>query len=225
MPDWSYHPLKKIALSKWEAKNSRQFIHHSMRTIASIPGGKRLIEFLGHNRTSPLLQQQVNGTHFNSPIGLSCRLDPQLTGVTAFQELGLSFIEIGPIMVKKPARQLPPKWQKQQISFSHTEEKVLLKNALKLVITENIHIPLFARLDESLNRQDLYTCITQLSPYVDGFFLYANQIEKLDSDIGATLYQMLRQSSKSQEQLVDLLSMLLFQLLRIIIVNIVTLSR
>ncbi|WP_339215651.1 dihydroorotate dehydrogenase [Solibacillus sp. FSL W8-0372] len=201
MPDWSYHPLKKIALSKMEAKNSRQFIHHSMRTIASIPGGKRLIEFLGHNRTSPLLQQQVNGIHFNSPIGLSSKLDPQLTGVTAFQELGLSFIEIGPILVKKPARQLPPKWQEQQISFSHTEEKVLLKNALKLVITKNIHFPLFARLDESLNRQDLYTCITQLSPYVDGFFLYASQIEQLDSDIGATLYQIISaDSAKTIEQ-------------------------
>lgn len=195
MPDWSYHPLKKIALSKMEAKNSRQFIHHSMRTIAAIPGGKRLIEFLGHNRTSPLLKQQVNDTHFNSPIGLSCKIDPQLTGITAFQELGLSFIEIGPIVVKTSALQLPPQWQAQQISFSHTGEKVLLKNALKLVINQNIHIPLFVRLDESLNKQDLYTCIAQLTPYVDGFFLNASHIEQLDSDMGVTLYQIISTDS------------------------------
>ncbi|WP_336046448.1 beta/alpha barrel domain-containing protein [Solibacillus ferritrahens] len=190
MPDWSYHPLKKIALSKMEAKNSRQFIHHSMRTIAAIPGGKHLIEFLGHNRTNPLLKQQVNGTHFNSPIGLSSKLDPQLTGVTAFQELGFNFIEIGPIVVKKPAVQLPPQWHDQHISFSHTEEKVLLKNVLKLVITKNIRIPLFARFDENLSKQELYTCITQLTPYVEGFFLYSDQIAQLDLDIGATLYQI-----------------------------------
>ena len=136
MPDWSYHPLKKMVLSKVEAKKSRQFIHHSMRIIASLPGGKHVIEFLGHNKTSPFLQRNINNIDFKSPIGLSGSLDPQLTGMTAFQELGFGYLEIGPIVFREPTIQIPPKWQQNHISFSSTGEKVTLKKALQLIITK-----------------------------------------------------------------------------------------
>ena len=181
MPDWSYHPLKKIVLSKIEAKKSRQFIHHSMRMVASLPGGKHVIEFLGHNKTNPLLQKNINNIHFNSPIGLSGSIDPQLTGMTAFQQLGFGYLEIGPIVFREPKNQIPPIWQQNHISFSTTGEKVTLKNAFQFFMTNNIKVPLFARLDESLGIFELRRCIEQLSPFVDGFFLYTKQLNQLDN--------------------------------------------
>lgn len=190
MPDWSYHPLKKIILSKVEAQKSRQFIHHSMRIVASLPGGKYVIEFLGHNGTSPLLQKSINNINFKSPIGLSGLINPQLTGMTAFQELGFGYLEIGPIVFRQPTIQIPPRWQQKHISFSNKSEKVTLKKALQFVITKNIHVPLFARVDESLCTLDLRRCIEQLSPFVDGFFLYTKQLKQLDSETEIPIYQI-----------------------------------
>lgn len=191
MPDWSYHPLKKIALSKIEAKKSRQFIHHSMRTVASLPGGKHVIEFLGHNATSSLLHKQLNNTNFKSPIGLSGMLDPELTGTTAFQELGFGYIEMGPIVFRAPTTQITPQWQQNQIAFSTSSEKVTLKRALQVVLATKFHVPLFARLDENLCAVDLQRCMEQLSPFVDGFFLYAKQVALLRWEIGVPIYQIL----------------------------------
>ncbi len=191
MPDWSYHPLKKVILSKLEAKNSRQFIHHSMQTIASIPGGKKLIEFLGHNKTSTILHKNINQIFFKSPVGLSSSIDPQLGGTVAFQELGFGFLEIGPIVFQKPSIIIPPVWQQNHIAFSNNGEKVSLKAALQLVITKKLHVPIFARLDESLSIFDLQQCIEQLSPFVDGFFLYSHHIEQLVSKVGVPIYQII----------------------------------
>lgn len=191
MPDWSYHPLKQVALSKIEAKKSRQFIHHSMRIVASLPGGKHVIEFLGHNATSPLLHKQLNNTHFKAPIGLSGMLDPQLTATTAFQELGFGYLEIGPIVFRAPAIQIAPQWQNNHIAFSTSGEKVTLKRALQVVIANEFHVPLFARLDESLCKVDLQHCMEQLSPFVDGFFLYSKQLELLHCEIGVPIYQII----------------------------------
>ena len=191
MPDWSYQPLKKLVLSKVEAKKSRQFIHHSMRMVASIPGGKHVIEFLGHTKTSSLLQKNIAHIPFKSPIGLSGYIDPQLTGITAFQELGFGYLEIGPIVFREPIIQIPPEWQQNQLSFSKNGEKVSLKKALQLVITKNIHVPLFARLDESLCTLELQRCMAQLSPFVDGFFLYSKQLKQLDSQTELPIYQII----------------------------------
>lgn len=190
MPDWSYHPLKQAVLCKLEAKKSRQLIHHSMRLVASLPGGKQVIEFLGHNATSSLLHTQLNNTHFKSPIGLSGMLDPKLTATTAFQELGFGYLEIGPIVFRAPAIQFAPSWQNEQIAFSTSAEKVTLKRALQVVLTNELHVPLFARLDESLCAVELQHCMEQLSPFVDGFFLYPKQLELLQREFGVPIYQI-----------------------------------
>ena len=191
MPDWSYHPLNQTVLSKLEAKKSRDFIHRSMCTIAKIPGGKYAIEFLGHNETSPLLQQTIHNTHFKSPIGLSSSIDPTLTGMPAFQELGFGFLEIGPIVLREPETQFPPVWLANQIAFSTSPEKVPLKRALRQLIKTSFHVPVFARIDDSLNTQDLHRCIEQLVPFVDGLFLYSKQLNQLADDVGVPIYQII----------------------------------
>lgn len=188
MPDWSYQPLKQAILSKVEAKNSRQFIHTSMCTIAKIPGGKHIIEFLGHNKTSRLLQKTIHDTHFKSPIGLSGSIDPLLTGMPAFQGLGFGFLEIGPIVLKEPKTQIPPVWLADQIAFSQLPEKVPLKRALRQLIKTPFDVPIFARLDDSLNTHDLHTCLEQLIPFVDGLFLHPQQVKLLNKAVGIPCY-------------------------------------
>lgn len=191
MPDWSYMPFKQLILSKLDAHTSRSFIHQSMGTIAKAPGVKYVIEFLGHNKTSSLLQQTIHNTILSSPIGLSGKIDPKLTGMPAFQELGFGFLEIGPIVLKQSTELVPPVWSDGQIAFSKLGEHVLLKNALQLLITNQFHVPIFARLHPELNEQDLQRCVEQLAPFVDGFFLAGQQIAQLKQDAGVPIYEVM----------------------------------
>ncbi|MCM3662824.1 dihydroorotate dehydrogenase [Mesobacillus subterraneus] len=97
MPDWSYYPLFKPWLSRLPGNAGREFIHRGMSTVAKIPGGKPFIEFLGHLSASEKLSRNLFGLEFESPVGLSGKIDPQLSGIHAFPQLGFGVIEIGPV--------------------------------------------------------------------------------------------------------------------------------
>lgn len=71
MPDWSYHTMFQKLLFKLPEHISRELILKSMSSIASIPGGKKVIRFLGHMETSPHIEVKTSDLLFSSPIGLS----------------------------------------------------------------------------------------------------------------------------------------------------------
>lgn len=176
MPDWSYHPLKKLLLDKISPKTSREFIHKSMSTIASIPGGRNLIEFLGHMKAPREFQKDIHQTSFPSPIGLSGHIDPNLSGLNAFQELGFGFTEIGPIVLKEPTIQNQPKSENGQILFSNHHEKVPLKLAIKKLTALNIQIPILAKIDTQVTQNEWDLIVQHLTPFVDGFIGTSEQI-------------------------------------------------
>ena len=169
MPDWSYHPLKRLILDKIKPKTSREFIHKSMSTIASIPGGRNLIGFLGHMKPAQEFQKEVNQTTFQSPIGLSGHIDPHLSGINAFKELGFGFLEIGPIVLNEPKVQKEPIWKNDHILFSDQQEKTPLKLVIKKLTSLNIQIPIFARIDAQVNRNEWDIIVRHLTPFVDAF--------------------------------------------------------
>ncbi|WP_042351485.1 hypothetical protein [Bacillus massiliigorillae] len=176
MPDWSYHPLKKLVLDKLSPKTSREFIHKSMNTIASIPGGRNLIEFLGHIKPPQELQKTINHTMFLSPIGLSGLIDPNLSGIKAFQELGFGFLEVGPIVLDKPNYQEEPRRINNQILFSDSLERVPLKLAINKLNNQNIQIPIFARIDAEVKEHEWDLIVQHLTPFVDAFIGTKEQI-------------------------------------------------
>ncbi|MFP7298800.1 dihydroorotate dehydrogenase [Neobacillus niacini] len=176
MPDWSYHPLKSLILDKIRPKTSREFIHQSMSTIASIPFGRKLIGFLGHMKPARELQKDVNQTTFQSPIGLSGHIDPNLSGTNAFQELGFGFIEIGPIVLKEPKEQVEPRMENSRILFSEHPEKIPLKLVIKKLTSLNIRIPIFAAIDEHVNKNEWDIIVQHLTPFVDAFVVSRNQM-------------------------------------------------
>ncbi|URN95737.1 MAG: dihydroorotate dehydrogenase [Candidatus Pristimantibacillus lignocellulolyticus] len=176
MPDWSYHPLKKLFLNNLIPSSSREFIHKSMSTIASIPGGRALINFLGHMNPPSQFKKEISNTTFPSPIGLSSLIDPNLSGIKAFQELGFGFIEVGPIVLNEPKKQFPPILHNKQLQFAHHQEKLPLKLALKQFTNLNSRVPIFAKIDEQVDRQELTIIAQQLTPYVDAFVATCEQI-------------------------------------------------
>jgi dihydroorotate dehydrogenase len=176
MPDWSYHPLKKLLLDKLRPKTSREFIHKSMSTIASLPGGRKLIGFLGHMQPPQEIQKEVYHSTFSSPIGLSGHIDPNLSGINAFQELGFGFVEIGPIVLNEPKAQIEPRIKNSTILFSEHQEKVPLKLVIKKLTSLNIKIPLFAKIDAQVNSNEWDIIVQHLTPFVEAFIVTRQQI-------------------------------------------------
>lgn len=85
--------------------------------LSSTSIGEAWIEFLGHMAPSNNLKKQLFGVQFTTPVGLSGKIDPQLSGLKAFQNLGFGFIEIGPVSIQGSAR-------KEKLSIDQKQEKI-----------------------------------------------------------------------------------------------------
>ena len=199
MPDWSYHPLTRLLLDKIRPKTSREIIHKSMSTIASIPGGRQLIGFLGHMKPPQEFQKDLNDIAFPSPIGLSGHIDPNLSGLNAFQELGFGFIEIGPIVLKEPNGQKEPIRKNRHILFSDHQEKVPLKLVIKRLTSLNIQIPIFAKIDAQVNRNEWDIIVQHLTPFVDAFIGTTEQFNTFIDKNAATLERPFYVSFSAEE--------------------------
>ncbi|TKC18078.1 dihydroorotate dehydrogenase [Robertmurraya kyonggiensis] len=183
MPDWSYHPLFKPLVSRLPGSIGREFIHHGMSFIASIPGGSRFIEFLGHMAPSTHLKRDFLGIPVVSPIGLSGKVDPQLTGTRAFSHLGFGFIEMGPVTIE-PQLEVHAFFLNEQIFFPESFESIGLEKTIeKLQLIQPYDIPLFIRIGKTESLKELFLLIEALIPYSDGLIiedeLNKEQLEEL----------------------------------------------
>ncbi|MBT2641008.1 dihydroorotate dehydrogenase [Bacillus sp. ISL-41] len=151
MPDWSYQPLFKPWLSILPGNTGREFIHRGMSLLSQLPGGRPFIEFLGHMSPSEKLSRNLFGLHFNSPIGLSGKIDPRLSGIKAFPNLGFGAIEVGPITEF-------PSEPYSAACLSETQDTLVLPehaetiglNAAKEKLTNSRTVPILIRLKEPL---------------------------------------------------------------------------
>jgi dihydroorotate dehydrogenase len=171
MPDWSYHTLFKPVLQKLPPTFSREFIHRGMSTIASTLVGEKLIEFLGHLSPSKNIQKQLFHIPFSTPVGLSGKVDPQLTGLKAFQNLGFGFVEIGPVSIQGSIESevLHVDLKKEQI-WSDSPPSIQLTSAkMKLASLKKKKIPFFIKVEGT--EIEIKQICEELSAYSDGFIL------------------------------------------------------
>ncbi|MEH7343095.1 dihydroorotate dehydrogenase [Bacillus sp. JJ1532] len=175
MPDWSYHPLFKPWLSRLSGSAGREFIHRGMCMIASVPGGKQGIEFLGHMKPSPTIGKRLFNCTFSSPLGLSGKIDPLLSGTKAFSYLGFGFIEVGPVS-------LDPNDSKETVRFDNQTGTILYPKPLESIgIDQTVQrlkkqkatIPLFIRLNlcSSESMDELIKLSKPLTPFADAFVI------------------------------------------------------
>lgn len=144
-----------------------------MSGIATIPGGKYLIRFLGHMEPSVHNKVRVDELTFTSPIGLSGKVDPQLSGTKAFENLGFSFIEIGPVtdMFQKP--EVRPHYSKKdhlQIEFPEREESLGCQKTIEK-LTQYDHLSVKKLIRIKGNQTELLNMTSKLSPYGDAFII------------------------------------------------------
>ncbi|WLR42110.1 dihydroorotate dehydrogenase [Bacillus carboniphilus] len=178
MPDWSYHILFKPFLSKMSSLTSREFIHRGMNTVASLPGGSHIINFLGREECSPLLKKTKDQIVFSNPIGISGSLDPQLTGTKAFTNLGFGFIEIGPVTVeKREGNATAIDFKKQTIDFLEKFESIGLEATKRKLQNIEFKQPLFIRLKGT--SEEKQWMIQELEEFASAFVVEDKDVERL----------------------------------------------
>lgn len=170
MPDWSYHVLFKPILSKLSPTVSREIIHRGMNRIASTPGGHHFINFLGREESSPALKSQVNGLDLNNLIGLSGKIDPLLSGTTAFTNLGFGFLEIGPVTIEATSMNDPIIMeQKKKIEFPPFVESIGLPKTVTRLEHFTKKQPVIVRLAGSTDEIEMM--IQEIEPYADAYII------------------------------------------------------
>ncbi|TMU87594.1 dihydroorotate dehydrogenase [Bacillus sp. BHET2] len=177
MPDWSYHGIFKPILSKIPSYMSREFIHKGMSIIASLPLGPHIINFIGREECSPLLNKQINGLDLANPIGLSGKIDPYLTGTTAFTNLGFGFIEIGPVTLHMEIRSSYPivNHNEQRIEFSSPLESIGLERTIVKLKEVRKKQPLIIAL--SGKPEELLVMMEKLDPFADGYVMNSEEYD------------------------------------------------
>ncbi|WP_404333462.1 hypothetical protein [Planococcus rifietoensis] len=173
MPDWTYHTMFEPTLSRLPAKTGREFIHKGMHRIASIPGGSKLIEYLGHTAPAKQLETEIFGLKIANPVGLSGKIDPLLSGTKAFSHLGMGFIEIGPVSWK-PVEAGSPAFtdSKDNLLFPYHLESPGLKRTIdKLEKLKPFSKPIFIRIGKSGSFEQTRSLLNKLSAYGDAFVI------------------------------------------------------
>lgn len=177
MPDWSYHPLFKPWLSILPGNAGREFIHRGMSLLSQLPGGRPFIEFLGHMSPSEKLSRNLFGLHFDSPVGLSGKIDPRLSGIKAFPNLGFGAIEVGPItkFSRDPdSAACLPKKQDALVLPERAETIDLIAAKKKLTNSSSRTVPILVRLEEPL------IIAEHLKDAGDVFIIEIDSIESID---------------------------------------------
>lgn len=173
MPDWTYHTMFEPTLSRLPAKIGREFIHRGMHRIASIPGGSKLIEYLGHTAPAKQLETEIFGLKIANPVGLSGKIDPLLSGTKAFSHLGMGFIEIGPVSWK-PVEAGSPTFTdaKDNLIFPYNLESLGLNQTIdKLKKLRPFSKPLFIRIAKSGSFEQTRSLLNKMYAYGEALLL------------------------------------------------------
>jgi len=173
LPDWTYHTMFEPALSRLPAKTGREFIHKGMHRIASIPGGSKLIQYLGHTVPAKQLETEIFGLKIANPVGLSGKIDPLLSGTKAFSHLGMGFIEIGPVSWE-PVETGSPAFSdsKDNLVFPYHLESPGLKQTIDhLDKLKPFNKPIFIRVGKNGSFEQTRSLLDKLSAYGDAFII------------------------------------------------------
>jgi len=97
MPDWFYRTVSQRVLLRPPVPRGRDLAVGMLGCIARVPGGKWLIDLLGHQRPDPALALNLWGHRLRSPLGMSAIVDGQAAALPAWTQFGFGYLEVGPV--------------------------------------------------------------------------------------------------------------------------------
>lgn len=101
MPDWTYRTVFRPALFRLPTGMGRDLALAAIGRVARLPGGRRVIEFMGHMRPARPLRRRLGAVEIDAPVGLAPGIDPGLLGLSGLCRFGFGFVEIGPVSVER----------------------------------------------------------------------------------------------------------------------------
>ncbi|WP_237150245.1 dihydroorotate dehydrogenase [Planococcus maritimus] len=144
-----------------------------MHRIASIPGGSKLIEYLGHTAPAKQLETKIFGLTIANPVGLSGKIDPLLSGTKAFGHLGMGFIEIGPVSWD-PVEMGTPRFtdSKNAMIYPYRLESPGIECTIeKLAKLESFDKPIFIRIGRNDTFEQTMSLLKTLSTFGEAFIV------------------------------------------------------
>jgi dihydroorotate dehydrogenase len=97
MPDWSYRTVFQPLLLRLPVALARRMALGGIGTLAKLPGGGRVIDFMGHMAPDAALGFEKCGLQFPSRVGLGHLIDPTGSALAAMARFGFGCIEVGPL--------------------------------------------------------------------------------------------------------------------------------
>ena len=97
MPDWSYHTLLKPVLFRFPSAVAQRFALRVLSWLGQVPGGVRLVDFLGHMQPDRRLRWHWGGAIWPGPVGLDALVDPRGVARRALERFGCGFVVVGPV--------------------------------------------------------------------------------------------------------------------------------
>jgi dihydroorotate dehydrogenase len=148
MPDWSYRTVFRPLLFRLPARLARDLTLRIMGTLARMPFGPHIIEFLGHMRPDPRLARTLLDQRFASSVGLGPGIDVNAVALPALARFGFGFLELGPITLAPVHGSVDRRQGQQAIGLSmplpNPGPEIAAKRLAELRSTG---LPLIARLD------------------------------------------------------------------------------
>ncbi len=180
MPDWFYRTVSQPILFRLPAPQARNLALGFMGRLSQLPFGPALIDFMGHMRADPRLQQSFLRIDFPTAIGLGPWLDNRAVALPALARFGFGFLEVGPVTFEgysagRPVERLE---DRQAFWFSNAPDSVALDEcAPRLTEVSGQGLPVMVRLGyqtgatpERVNNE-CRRLVHELGPHADLFSL------------------------------------------------------
>ncbi len=97
MPDWSYRTVFQPLLLRLPVALARSVALGGIGTLAKLPGGGRVIDFMGHMAPDAVLGFEKGGLKFPARVGLGHLINPTGSALAAMARFGFGCLEVGPL--------------------------------------------------------------------------------------------------------------------------------
>lgn len=172
MPDWSYHVLFKPLLFRLPPRQARDLTLGAIGTLANMPGGSRLIDFLGHMEPAGELAQEALGLNMKAPVGLGAGLNVRDGSLKALSRFGFGFVEVGPVAFQPGDAE--EKLERQGNGILYAVRKVHQLRDFSRFSRDGISVPIGVRL-QPLSVSNVEAAVEEmdrLSSALYGYFDY-----------------------------------------------------
>lgn len=176
MPDWTYQTLFKPTLAEFGFDRGRALALGAMGRLAALPGGRWVIQLMGHMHPDERLAVERAEATFATRVGLGGGLDSQLVATRAFAEFGFGYLEVGPIVANPTVGESSTSvvdFQAETIELGSSAKLLTASEAAaKLQRHGSLPLPIFARL-ETDSPAVAKQMIDALDSHVEGYVLPA----------------------------------------------------